>query len=46
MQYLLYVDSTNEFKEKMAGVDIAVETEYEGSRVFKDINILVSAPIN
>ena len=42
LQYLLHVDQSMEFQYKLAGVDLAVETEYDRSRVFKDINILVS----
>ena len=41
LQYLLHIDKTMDFKEKMAGIDELVETEYDGCRVFKDIQILV-----
>jgi hypothetical protein len=41
LQYLLHVDKTMDFKEKIAGIDELVETEYDGCRIFKDIQILV-----
>ena len=41
MKYLHHVEKGVEFKEKMADIDRAVETEYDGSRTFKDIQILV-----
>ena len=41
LQYLIHIDKTMDFKEKLAGIDELVETEYDGCRVFKDIQILV-----
>jgi len=40
LQYLQHIDKTMDFKEKIAEIDELVETEYDGCRVFKDIQIL------
>ena len=41
LDYLLYVDKGVEFREKLKEIDLAVETDYNGSRTYKDIHILV-----
>ena len=41
LQYLLHVDKSIEMKSKIAAIDEAVETQYDGSRTYKDVQILV-----
>ena len=41
LQYLLHVDKSMEMKKKIAAIDEAVECEYDGSRTYKDVQILV-----
>ena len=41
LQYLLHVDKSIEMKSKIAAIDEAVETQYDGSRTHKDVQILV-----
>jgi hypothetical protein len=42
-QYLLHVDNSLELKEKLKEIEEAVETDYDGSRIYKDVQILVSS---
>ena len=41
-QYLLHVDPSLEFKEKLSEIEEDMQTNYDGSRTFKDVQILVS----
>ena len=41
MKYLLHVDKGLGIREKLDEIDTAVETDYDGSRIFKDIHVLV-----
>ena len=40
--YLLHVDKSLELKETLSEVEKAVDTDYDGSRTYKDVQILVS----
>ena len=40
--YLLHVDKSLELKETLSEVEKAVDTDYDGSRTYKDVHILVS----
>ena len=42
LKYLVYVDKSLELKKKLELIDTTVETEFEGSRTYKDIEIMVS----
>ena len=41
LRFLNHVDRSIPFKEKFAKIDTEVETEYGGSRTYRDIHILV-----
>ena len=41
LTYHLFIDSSTEMKEKLSKIDEIVETKYKGSRIFKDIEIMV-----
>ena len=38
--YICYVNTSQEFKDKLLEVESSVETNYEGSRIFKDIFVM------
>ena len=40
-RFLMHVDKSMEFQNKMATVETACEIQYEGANLFKYINILV-----
>ena len=39
--FLRSVDQSLEMRDKLAAVDTACDVEYQGSRVYKDIHIIV-----
>ena len=41
-KYLMYMNNTTAFKEEMEGVDMKCEMEFDGSKLFKYISLLVS----
>ena len=41
-KYLMYMNNTTAFKEEMEGVDMKCEVEFDGSKLFKYISLLVS----
>ena len=43
LKFLVYVDESLELKKKLEVIDRAVEIEYDGSRTYKDIEIMVSS---
>ena len=40
-QYLVHVDQSIEFKEKLVEIEEAMHTEFDGNRTYKDVQILV-----
>ena len=39
-------DQSLELRDKLAAVDTACDVEYQGSRVYKDIHIIVSSSVS
>ena len=45
MKYLLHVNKGVELRKRFEEIDTAVETNYDGGRIFKDIHILVKKSV-
>ena len=41
LKFLLHVNKGVELRKRLEEIDLSVETDYDGGRIFKDIHILV-----
>jgi hypothetical protein len=41
LKFVLHVNKGVELRKRLEEIDLSVETDYDGGRIFKDIHILV-----